>query len=342
MYHSLVLGCGARAHWHARAYPEVPGATIAACCELDRERREAFAREYGIPAVYDDYEAALAEAKPQIVHIVTNPSRRVWEVATAAAAGVQAVILEKPIAVKPGDLRELARIRSQYDGRFEIITNSQRRCFPESLDGRLHEIIHERLGELYFVRGSTRGNLMGMGPHLVDWLLCLLKDVPPEGVWAAGAGRSTEGYEATHVAPQHLLAEYWFPRGLRVLVDCDPDALGTPGDTRGFNCHLDFLGSRGRLALSQLGSYWYQAEGMPEAVRHEAADDNHHRGQVELTRQVVRLLSEGTPPSNRFAVSQPVFQALFAAEYSVYAGRRVELPVDFGDEQWEQLMGRLG
>jgi predicted dehydrogenase len=339
MLRSLLLGCGARAHWHANVYPDVEGMQIAACCEIDSERRAAFAAQYNIPAQYDDFETALAEVKPDVVHIVTNPTRRVWEAEVCAAACVRAMILEKPIAVRPGELRALQAIREASG--MEIITNSQRRCMPETTDGILHNIIRHELGDIYFVRCSTKGNLMGMGPHLMDWLMCFLDDAQPEAVWANGSGCSSEGYQATHIAPEHLLAEYWFPKGVRVIFDCDPDALGTPNDPRGFNCHLDFLGSRGRLYISQIASYWYQAEGMSEPVRHEADPDNHSNGQRELTRATVRLLTEGIPHPNRLEVTGRVFEALFAAEQSVYEGRRIDLPARFEDEQWEALIARL-
>lgn len=339
MHRAMILGCGARAHWHACVYPQVEGMELVACCELDPERGQAFATEFGIPAVYQDYATALAKARPEVVHIVTNPTRRVAEVEAAAAAGVRAVIVEKPIAIRPGDLRALADIERRTG--LHILTNSQRRYFPEATSGVLHAIIHERLGDLYFVRCSTRGNLMGMGPHLMDWLLCFLNEARPEAVWAMGYGRSDEGYQRTHLAPEHLLAEYWFPGNIRVVFDCDPLAVGTPGDARGFNCHLEFHGTQGRLSVMQLASYWYQTAGMADPVRHEADPDNHNLGQRELTRAVVALLEEGEPHRTRLEIEQPVFEALFAAEQSLFEGRRIDLPADFDDADWEALMQRL-
>ena len=339
MYRSLMLGCGARAHWHAIVYPQVEGLELAACCDLDPARGQAFAAEFGIPRVYEDFAKALAEVRPDLVHVVTNPTRRVAEVEACAVAGVKAVILEKPIAIRPGELRRLAEIQQQSG--MQVLTNSQRRYFPEAVSGEIHEIIHGRLGELYFVRCSTRGNLMGMGPHLMDWLLCFLREARPEAVWAMGYGRSDEGYQQTHIAPEHLLAEYWFPGQVRVCFDCDPLAVGTPGDDRGFNCHLEFTGTKGALSVSQIASYWYQTEGMAEPVRHEADPENHNIGQRELTRGVVAMLADGVPHRTRFEIEQPVFEALFAAEQSVYEGKRLELPAEFADADWEALMARL-
>jgi predicted dehydrogenase len=339
MYRAMILGCGSRAHSHAIVYPQVEGMQLAACCDLDEARARAFAEEFGIPAVYTDFATALAEVRPDVVHAVTNPTRRVAEAEAAAAAGVRAIVLEKPIAVRPGELRALVEIEQRTG--LHILTNSQRRYFPEAVSGELHEIIHERLGNLYFVRCSTRGNLMGMGPHLMDWLLCFLHEARPEAVWAMGYGRSTEGYQQTHIAPEHLLAEYWFPGNVRVIFDCDPLAVGTPGDARGFNCHLEFHGTQGRLSVMQLASYTVQTAGMADPVHHEADADNHNVGQRELTRGVVALLREGVPHRTRLEIEAPVFAALFEAEQSLHAGRRLELPSDFADTDWEALMQRL-
>jgi len=339
MYRAMILGCGARAHWHAIVYPQVEGMELAACCDLDEERARAFAAEFSIPEVYTDFATALADAQPDVVHVVTNPARRVAEAEAIAAAGVKAVVIEKPIAVRPGELRTLVEIEQRTG--LHILTNSQRRYFPEAVSGELHEIVHERLGDLYFVRCSTKGNLMGMGPHLMDWLLCFLNEAQPEAVWAMGQGRTDEGYQRTHIAPEHLLAEYWFPGNVRVVFDCDPLAVGTPGDARGFNCHLEFHGTKGRLSVTQLASYWFQTEGMAEPVRHEADPENHNVGQCELTRGVVALLADGVPHRTRLEIEQPVFAALFAAEQSVFAGRRIELPADLSDADWEALMQRL-
>jgi len=338
-YRSLLLGCGDRAAPHARVYPEIADMELEAVCEREAERREHFMGAFGIGAGYEDYEAALSEVKPDVVHIVTQPTRRVWEVECAAAAGVRAVILEKPIALRPSELARLSEIHAVSG--MEIITNAQRRYFPEARDGVLADIVQNRLGRLYCIRCSTKGNQMGMGPHLMDWLMLLLGEARPESVWAMAYGVSDEGYQATHLAPEHVFAQYWFPEGLRVLFDTDPDALGTPEDVQGFNLHYDFLGTRGRLYLTQNGDYWYQSHDCPDPQVHASSDTNQDVGQRDLTAAVARWLDDGTPHQNRFEVGRAVVEALFAAQQSAYEGRRVDLPHTFTDQQWEALRQRL-
>ena len=42
---------------------------------------------------------------------------------------------------------------------------------PAPADGVIRQIVEEELGDLYFVRASTKGNSMSMGPHTMDLLL---------------------------------------------------------------------------------------------------------------------------------------------------------------------------
>jgi len=182
---------------------------------------------------------------------------------------------------------------------------------------------------------------MEMGPHLMDWLMQLLDEARPEAVWAMAHGVNEQGSGATHLAPASLFAQYWFPDGVRVLFDCAPDALGTPGDLKGFNLHFDFLGSIGRLYLTQNGDYWYQAAEMSEPEQHESSLTNQDVGQRELTAAVADWLTEGTPHLNRFEVGKAVFDALFAAQQSVWEQHKVALPSTFTDDQWEALRSQL-
>jgi len=337
-YRALLLGCGPRAGAHVKVYPDIPSIDLVAVCERDAERREQFTSQWRIDVGFEDYEAALRQIRPDILHIVTQPTQRVWEVECAVEAGVRAIILEKPIALRPSELARLSELHASSG--VEIITNAQRRYFPEARDGVLKDIIHNRLGRLYCIRCSTKGNLMGMGPHLMDWLMLLLNETQPESVWAMAYGVSDEGYQATHLAPEHLFAQYWFPDGLRVLFDCDPDALGTPEDVKGFNLHYDFLGTKGRLYLTQNGDYWYQSQDMPEPQFHESSDTNQDVGQRDLTAAVAQWLDDGTLHLNRFHVGRAVADALFGAQQSAHEGRRITLPHSFTDDQWIALRHR--
>ena len=340
-YRSLLLGCGGRAHEHVDVYRELPNMEMVAVCDLFEERRESYRQKYGVAEAYDDYETALKQVQPDIVHVVTMPGHRVWEAECAARAGVKAMIVEKPMAIKPSDIVGLERVREETG--MEIIVNCQRRYFPQFRDGTIQDIVHNKLGDLYFVRASTKGNTMGMGPHTMDLLMLFLNEAQPEAVWAMGYEIVETGYQASHQAPEHILGEYWFPNNVRVIFDCDTEALGTPGEESFWmHLHFDFLGSKGRLYLTQNKGYWYQCEGMAEPVSGESSwDTQGWGGQRDFTQAVADWLDRGEPHLNRFEVGKAGFNALIAMQQSVYEGRKIALPHTFTDEQWAELRERL-
>jgi predicted dehydrogenase len=314
---------------------------MVAMCDLLPERRENFRKKFGIEAVYDNYEKALAAVRPDIVHIVTSPSNRVWEVEVTARAGVKAAIIEKPIAIMPSEIVKMDRI--QAESGLKIAVNCQRRYFPQFRDRVINDIVRNKLGDLYLIRASAKGNTMGMGPHLMDLLMLFLDEAQPEAVWAMAYGINEEGYQKTHRAPEHILGQYWFPKGVRVFFDCDPEALGTPGETSFWmHLHFDFLGTKGRLFLTQNKGYWYQCEGMSEPVRGESSwDKQGWQGQRDFTKAMADWLDGGPPHLNRWEVAKNVFNALIGMQQSVYEGRKIPLPHTFTDEQWMELRERL-
>ncbi|MEA3400395.1 MAG: Gfo/Idh/MocA family oxidoreductase [Armatimonadota bacterium] len=341
LYRSLILGCGPRAKAHADVYPQIEDMKLVAACDLDEERLAAFTSTYGIPEGFTDYETALDAVGPDIVHVVTQPGNRVWEAECAAEAGVKAAIMEKPIAIVPSEIIELQRIRDEAG--MKLIVNCQRRYFPQFRDGHIRQVMEEQIGDVYLIRASTKGNLMSMGPHTMDLLLMLMGDVTPQSVWAMAYGIDETGYKAHHRAPEHLLAEYWFPGEVRVLFDSDVDALGTPDEDSFFmHLHFDILGSTGRIYVTQNRGWWWQCEGMAQPEFGESSWDTQQRdGQRDFTAAVARWLTGGEPHLNRFETARATFDASMAALQSVYEGRRVDLPHSFTDAQWHQLRERL-
>jgi len=340
-YRSILLGCGGRGTAHIRAYPRLANMEMVAVCDRIQERRERFQQQNDIPQAYDDYEEALKQVQPDIVHVVTMPGNRVWEAETAAKAGVKALIIEKPIAIKPSDVAGLARVVDRYG--IKIVANAQRRYYPQFRDGVIREIVQDKLGQMYFVRASTKGNMMGMGPHTMDLLLMFLGEAKPDAVWAAAHTISDESYEATHRAPQSIMAQYWFPSEIRVMFDCSPDALGTPGEESFWmHLHFDFLGTKGRLYLTQNKGYWYQTEGMAEPIHGDSSwDSQEETGQRDFTQAVADWLDGGEPHLNRFELHRNAVEALLGAQKSVYEGGKVDLPCAYTDEEWDELMRRL-
>jgi predicted dehydrogenase len=88
------------------AWREVEGAECAALYNRTRAKGEAFAREFGIPRVYDDAEELLRREDLDFVDLCTNPFSLPGFVRLAAAHGVS-VVSQKPMAPSVGVGEEL-------------------------------------------------------------------------------------------------------------------------------------------------------------------------------------------------------------------------------------------
>ena len=98
-YRCVILGCGNRGRMHALAYKLIKRGELVACCDLDRERRDKFAQEFGITG-YTDAVEMIQNEKPDLIHLVTGPSLRVELMTLVHEQGVPACIVEKPIATE--------------------------------------------------------------------------------------------------------------------------------------------------------------------------------------------------------------------------------------------------
>ncbi len=324
MYRSAIVGCGTHSHQHAAVYPEIDDMSLVACCDLDTARCREYADRYGIPATYGDLQAMLDAERPEIVHIVTQPNFRLPGIRAAAEAGAKAVIAEKPLALWPQELLEIAEIGAETGCR--ILMNIQLRYFPQY--GALREVIRSgRLGEVDFIRASTWGGALAMGPHLMSQLMMILDDARPEAVWATAEG--LEGYDWSHGAPSHLQATYWFPGNRRVFWECTPRGLGNRAGAPDYWMHLDldFFCSNGVAWTQQVGSWGYQARGEVEVFQEPTnLYEQIHAGQRDFTAAVAAWLDDDDQPHEcRLETALPVMWAIFGALKSARVGHQISL-----------------
>jgi predicted dehydrogenase len=92
-----IFGTGFWARYQMAAWNELRGCRCVAVYNRTRTTGEAFARDFAIPAVYDDPDELLKRERPDFVDIVTHPSSLSALVKTVAAHGVP-VISQKPMA----------------------------------------------------------------------------------------------------------------------------------------------------------------------------------------------------------------------------------------------------
>ena len=328
MYKSAILGCGGRAGQHAVVYPDIETMELVACCDLDEARRNTFAEKYSVPESYGDLQEMLDTVKPDVLHMVTQPDFRIAGIRAAAEAGVAAVIVEKPMTLWPMEALEIEELCAATG--CKVVVNTQRRYFPQY--PQIRELLRSgKLGDVDFVRASTWGGPLAMGPHLMDLVLMVLDDPWPEAVWASAEG--LEGYEWTHPGPSHVQATYWLPGNRRLFWECTPRGLGNRGGaTYWMHLDLDIYCTGGVIWAQQKGKWGYQVRGEAEIFEGPADYmEQEHPGQRDFTAAVGAWLDDPEKPHEcRLETALPVMWAIFAALKSAKLGYQIPMARETG------------
>ena len=90
-----ILGTGSIARTMAAEFTKVPAFRCEAVCSRQQATGEALAQQFGIPKVYTDYDAMLADPDIELVYIATPNSLHYAQTKAALLAGKN-VLCEKP------------------------------------------------------------------------------------------------------------------------------------------------------------------------------------------------------------------------------------------------------
>ncbi|NHN31419.1 Gfo/Idh/MocA family protein [Paenibacillus agricola] len=181
-----------------QAHPEVE---IVAVCDINLERAEQIAAEYGIESAYADYRELLKRDDIDVIDICTSNYFH-SEVAIAALKAGKHVFCEKPDAINPEEAQKMADA-AQASGKV-LMTMRNNRFTPAS--SYLKRYIDEgHMGEVYTGRcGWVRrrgipgkggwfttkelsggGSLIDLGVHFIDLAVWLMGNPKPVAVSGA-------------------------------------------------------------------------------------------------------------------------------------------------------------
>src|SRR5262245_57081284 len=103
---ALVVGCGNMGASHARAYHRLAGFELAGVVSRGPESRTKLSRQPDDCPSFDDYHAALAATRPDVVSINTYPDTHAAYTRAALDAGCH-VFCEKPLALTVEDAQSV-------------------------------------------------------------------------------------------------------------------------------------------------------------------------------------------------------------------------------------------
>jgi len=145
-----VIGTGGMAGGHARLLGQIKGVALTACCDVDRDRAEAFARQHNIPAVYTDYETMLAEAPLDAITNVT-PDKFHAAISIAALKRRLHVLCEKPMAATLAEAQAML-VAAKRAGTIHMVNYSKRNF--AGLQGAAKVIAAGKIGRVIHVEAS--------------------------------------------------------------------------------------------------------------------------------------------------------------------------------------------
>ncbi len=195
-----IVGCGVIANKkHMPSLKNQPEVELVAFCDIDKEKAEKAAAEYGTPnaRVYTDYRELMKDKSIDVVHVCV-PNRAHCEIVIAAFDAGKHVFCEKPIAANAIDAQKMIDAWKRTDRKFTV--GFQWRFRPETLF--VYDLCSKgELGEMYFARAQSikragvltygsylskeaqgGGALIDSGSHSIDLTLWLMNNYLPVSV----------------------------------------------------------------------------------------------------------------------------------------------------------------
>lgn len=183
-----IIGTGAIAKVHAAAVRSIDNARLIACFDLNGERSDAFASEYGIRS-YHNIEDFLADSDVDIVTITTPSGAHLEPALAAIEARKKAVIVEKPLEItkqRCNIMIEKAKecgvlLSGVFQSRFHEVPRLIKKAIDEGRFGKISiidaQIKWYRTQDYYDSVGwhgtwkmDGGGALMNQGIHAIDLL----------------------------------------------------------------------------------------------------------------------------------------------------------------------------
>lgn len=200
-----VVGCGDIAGFTALVSRLVPQVTLSACCDVNAERAETFAKRHRIAQVFAEYNELLEKSKADAVYLAV-PHHLHYEMILSAVRAGKSVFVEKPVTRTLSEAKKLieeignAKVGVNYQYRYDSGCYALAHAVQAGALGKVHSVrinIPWSRKRSYFdgaawhksIAQAGGGTLITQGSHFLDVALWALDEEPV----------SAMGYTATPV-----------------------------------------------------------------------------------------------------------------------------------------------
>jgi predicted dehydrogenase len=215
-----IIGCGHIADQHIRSLRSLRNVRPVAVCDVDRQQAKAFAARHEIPGVYEQADALLAEAAPDVVHILTPP-RTHRDLSIRVLEANRNALIEKPFAENRQDAIDIVRAEESHAGTVSVCHNylhlpamqKALRLIDKGALGRIISAeVYWRISSLGANRPDAQqwvdtlpgGAFHEVGPHAIYLLRAVLGELQCVSAHRAGAGRGNDELRAQFTAGERL------------------------------------------------------------------------------------------------------------------------------------------
>jgi predicted dehydrogenase len=167
---------------------------VSACCDVNAERAQRFARRFRIAHAFTDYVGLLADPSLEAVYLAV-PHHLHYEMILAAVEAGKAVFVEKPITRTLDEAQKLIELTAgrkvgvNYQYRYDSGCYALARAIQSGVMGRIHSIrinVPWQRSQAYFdgaawhktIAHAGGGTLITQGSHFLDVALWALNESP--------------------------------------------------------------------------------------------------------------------------------------------------------------------
>lgn len=337
-YKCAILGCGGRARGHAEAYQHITRGEMVACCDLIEEKLAQFAETHSIPNRYTDLDEMLEKEKPDVVHVVTQPTVRVSVMTQLAEAGVAGVVVEKPICIGADDYKALRALEEGSQTKFAV--NHQLRHHPRILE-LLGQVQEGKIGEVRFLDASAVLPMSGQGVHVLDLMFAFSGYAEVETVFGASSGY--DDINGHHPSPRAAESLITFRNGMRAALQAGEGAPPMAADVpRHMHKRIAAYGTRGFVHWCMWRWERTGPEGKIESGEHVYAEQD-ILGQAGLTNAMFDWLEDDSraAPTN-LKTSLDEWLVILAGYMSTVEAQPVDMPFDPPDDLLDRFKAFVG
>ncbi len=334
-----MIGSGFIAGVHCEAIGSLPKAKVAAHCDIDAARGQAFAKAHHIPDTFSDHGRLLQDGDIDAI-IIGVPNCHHAGIAIDAARAGKHVICEKPLCLSLADADEILAT-CQQNG--VLLCYAEELCFvpkfvrsKEMADqgavGRVYRVSqtekHEGPYSPWFwdVAQAGGGILMDMGCHSIEFARWFLGK---PRVTAVTAWMDTVVHGERTPMEDDVIILLEFEGGQTALLESSWALLG------GMDSHTHILGTEGVIHADLgkgMGLQVYSGQGFgeeAEQTRGWSFPDYEwiwNNGYPQEDAHFFECMRTGKQPSENGEDGKVVLEIMMACYASAAAGRKIQLP----------------